>query len=154
VFKLKAAGKVDEYVCAGEVLREEGLTGVDATAELTGPTKGLTNLENPTLGPNCYIGANTPVQINLTTATDGELKGKSGALTFNEAFNIFTVNGTELVNNSFTAPAATGCGGIFALFVNPLVNELVGLPAGKGVNAALLKGSFADGVAFWVRDSE
>jgi hypothetical protein len=156
---------------------EEGLTGVDATAELTGPTKGLTNidlnsenllfregtavglplkfhLENPTLGPSCYIGANTPVQIDLTTGSDGELEGKSGDLSANPAFNIFTLKGTELVNNSFTAPAATGCGGLFALFVNPLVNELVGLPAGEGENAALLKGEFSNGVAEWVRDSE
>jgi hypothetical protein len=74
-------------------LINEGFTGVTATVELTGPTKGLTNiklntenllfeegtalglpvkvhLQNAILGSNCYIGSNSnPVQINFTSGT-------------------------------------------------------------------------------------
>lgn len=157
---------------------EEGLTGVDATVELTGPTKGLTNvylntenlvfaegtalglpakihLENATLGSNCYIGSNSkPIQINLTSGTDGALSGSPGELTFNELFTVITVSGAKLVNNSFEAPAASGCGGLFSLFIDPLVNELVGLPAGSGKNSAILEANFQDAQRKYVKASE
>jgi hypothetical protein len=42
-----------------------------------------------------------------------------------------------------TAPAANGCGGLFAFLVNPLVNAIVGLPAAAGHNTAIVSGSFA-----------
>src|SRR3954447_324395 len=87
-----------------------GSTGVTATVELTGPTKGLTNvklstenlileqgtalglpvkvkLDNPLLGSNCYIGSESkPVQINFTTGTSGSLKGAAGKISFNPEF--------------------------------------------------------------------
>jgi hypothetical protein len=78
-------------------LINEGFTGVNATVELTGPSKGLTkiklntenlifeegvalglpvkiHLENAILGSNCYIGSDSkPVQLNFTTGTSGKL---------------------------------------------------------------------------------
>lgn len=156
-------------------LIEEGFTGVDATLELTGPSKGLTNivintenlltrkgtalglpakvhLENAILGPNCYIGSDAkPVQINLTTGKDGSLEGAVGKVTFNEEFTITTVTGAKLVNSTFTAPETSGCGGIFALLVNPFISAFVGLPAGSGTNNATLEANFEDGYAPAVR---
>jgi hypothetical protein len=157
----------------------KGLTGVNATVELTGPSKGLTNvklntenllfeegtalglpvkihLENAILGSSCYIGSDSnPVQINFTTGTSGKLKGSAGELSFNEPkFTITTISGGKLVNNTFTAPGASGCGGIFSIFVDPLVNSILGVPAGAGVNSAVLEGKLQDAVAKEVKASE
>jgi hypothetical protein len=162
----------------------EGFTGVDATLELTGPTKGLTklflstehlfsrkgttlgiparvHLENFLLGPECYIGTEThPMQINLTTGTTAPpapnkpISGSRGTSTFNEEFTLINVAGAKLVDNSFAAPEATGCGGIFSLFVNPLVNAILGTPAAGGTNTAILESNLLDGSAFAVRASE
>jgi hypothetical protein len=158
-----------------ETAFENGLTGVNAIVELTGPSKGLTNiklntenlifeegtalglpvkirLENPLLGSNCYIGSESkPVQLNLSTAGEGF----TGTITFNEPFyTITTVTGAELVDNTFTAPAATGCGGLLALVVNPVLNAVLELPAGSGKNAAKLIGNFQDAASSEVLASE
>jgi hypothetical protein len=156
----------------------KGFTGVNATVELTGPTKGLTNvnlstenllfeegtalglptkikLDNAILGSNCYIGSESkPVQIDFTTGTSGKLKGSAGELTFNPSFTIITISGGKLVNNVFAAPAASGCGGIFSIFVDPLVNSILGLPAASGKNSAILEGKLQDAAAEAVKKSE
>jgi hypothetical protein len=159
-------------------LINEGFTGVNAIVELTGPTKGLTNiklstenlinqegtalglpvkvkLENAILGSNCYIGSNTkPVQIDFTTGTSGALTGSVGTITFNEEFTLITISGGKLVNGTFAAPGASGCGGIFSLFVDPLVNSILGTPSPSGKNSAILEGVLKDGAASAVRASE
>jgi hypothetical protein len=161
-----------------ETALENGLTGANATVELMGPTKGLTDiflstenllfeegtalglpvrfhLENPLLGSSCYIGTSSkPVQINFTTGTDGELSGDGGTLSFNEAFTIITVEGGVLVNNSFEVPTSNGCGGILSLLVGPVIDSVVGLPAGKGSNSGTLEGKLQDAAAKPVKASE
>jgi hypothetical protein len=156
----------------------KGFTGVNATVELTGPSKGLTNvklntenlifeegtalglpvkihLENSILGSSCYIGSeSSPVQINFTTGTSGKLKGSAGTLTFNPTFTITTISGGKLVNNTFAAPGANGCGGIFSFLIDPLVNSILGVPAGSGTNSAVLEGKLQDAVAKEVKASE
>jgi hypothetical protein len=152
-------------------LIEEGFTGVTATIELTGPTKGLTNiglntenliieegvalslpikvkLTNPILGSNCYISSETePVQLELTTGTSGSLTGSVGEISFNEEFTIITVKNLKLVDGTFAAPAATGCGGIYAEYVDPRINSIFELPASPGNNAATLTGTLQDASA-------
>jgi hypothetical protein len=159
-------------------LINEGFTGVNATVELTGPTKGLTNiklnvenlinesgtalglpakikLSNPILGNNCYIGTESkPVQINFTTGKDGELTGSLGTVSFNEEFTLITFSGGKLVNNSFAAPSVTGCGGILSFLIDPLVDGILGTPSPAGKNSAILEGSIKDASAFAVRASE
>jgi hypothetical protein len=160
-------------------LISEGFTGVNATVELTGPTKGLTNvklntsnllaekgtalglpvkfhLENAILGSNCYIGSNSnPVQINFTTGTSGKLKGAAGSVSFNPEFTIITVTGGKLVNNTYSVPGATGCGGfLIEYLLDPLVNSIIGIPAGEGVNSAILEGKLQDAIAEAVKASE
>lgn len=157
----------------------EGFTGVNATVELTGPTKGLTNiklntenlvgetgtalglpvkihLENAILGSNCYLGSeSSPVQINFTTGTSGSLKGAAGEFTANEEFTLLTFSGGRLVNNTFTAPGVSGCGGPFIEYLlDPLVNSILGVPAGSGKNSAVLEGKLQDAAASAVRASE
>jgi len=155
-----------------------GLTGVTATVELTGPSKGLTNIKlntenllgetgtalglpvkikltNGLLGSNCYIGSNSkPVQLNFTTGTSGSLDGDPGEFSFNEAFTIVTIKGGVLVDGTYAAPGASGCGGIFSFLVDPLVNSILGLPSGSGKNAATLEGEINDGQAEAVKASE
>lgn len=157
----------------------EGLTGVSATVELAGPTKGLTNiklntenllfetgtalqlptkikLSNALLGNECYIGSDkSPVTIPFTTGTSGKLKGAAGNFEFNEPiFSIITISGGKLVNNTYAAPEAQGCGGIFSFLIDPLVNSIIGLPAGSGVNSAILEGKLQDANAEAVKASE
>lgn len=165
-------------------LINEGFTGVNAIVELTGPSKGLTNiklstenllfeegtalglpvkikLENAILGSNCYIGSESkPVQIDFTSGTTSPpkpnepIKGSAGTFSANEAFTLLTFSGGKLVNNSFAAPAASGCGGIFSFLVDPLVNSILGLPSAAGTNTAILEGKLQDAAAFAVKASE
>lgn len=159
-------------------LINEGFTGVTATVELAGPTKGLTEIElNPTalleqkgtalglparihlqnaiLGSNCYLGSSSePVPLKFTTGTSGSLSGSPGVLTPNEAFTLLTFSGGKFVDGTFAAPGTNGCGGIFSFLVNPLVEEILGVPAGSGKNSAFLEGSLSVGEAAQVRASE
>lgn len=158
-------------------LIDNGFTGVKATVELTGPTKGLTNiglntenllieegtalalpakihLENSILGSSCYVGTESnPVHLDFTTGTSGSLKGSGGTATFNEAFTKVTLTGGRLVDGTFSAPEASGCGGIFSFLVDPLVNSILGLPASSG-NTAVLEGKIEEAAAPAVRASE
>jgi len=156
-------------------LINEGFTGVTATVELAAPaskikisTENLINqegtalglpikvkLDNAILGSNCYIGSNSsPVQIDFTTGTSGALTGSVGEINFNEAFTLVTISGGKLVNGTFAAPGAKGCGGIFSLFVDPLVNSILGTPSPSGKNSATLEGVLKDATANAVRASE
>jgi hypothetical protein len=94
------------------------------------------------------------VQINFTSGTDGKLTGNPGKFSANEEFTILTFAGGKLVNNSFAAPTVNGCGGIFSFLINPLVNEIIGLPAAAGTNSAALEGSIKDANAEATRASE
>jgi len=159
-------------------LINEGFTGVQATVELTGPSKGLTNiklnttnlineagvalglpakikLSNAILGSNCYVGSESePVQLNFTTGESGALKGTAGTLTHNETFSLLTFTGGRLVDGTFAAPGVNGCGGIFSFLVDPLVESILGVPAESGKNSAVLEGVLQSASAKAVRASE
>lgn len=148
----------------------EGFTGVNATVEIAGPASGIKintlnlltetgialslpakiKLSNPILGSSCYIGSNaSPVVIDFTSGATSPpppnkpIHGAAGTLFVNEAGTLISLSGGSLVNNSFAAPGANGCGGIFSFFVDPLVNSLVGLPSPAGTNSATLKGTLS-----------
>jgi hypothetical protein len=156
-------------------LINEGFTGVNATVELAAPASSIklsnenlinqsgtalglpvkVKLDNAILGSNCYIGSNSkPVQIDFTTGTSGALTGSVGTVTFNKDFTIVTISGGKLVNGTFAAPGASGCGGIFSLFVDPLVNSILGTPSASGKNSATLEGVLKDGNRVAVEESE
>jgi hypothetical protein len=158
-----------------------GLTGVTATVELAAPATEIgintfnllieqgtalslpvkIKLSNAILGSNCYIGSNSnPVVIDFTTGETSPpppnepIHGAAGELTIGGGGSILTLSGGELVNNSFGAPKAHGCGGLLSFFVDPLVDSLVGLPSPAGTNTAILEGKLQTAEATAVKASE
>ncbi len=144
-----------------------GLTGLDwlvnflsiealqlyAVTELVGqPTVGETltlpirvHLINPALGSKCYVGsASSPIVLNLTEGTTSPpppnkpITGVQAEFAFDEATEIFTFNNATDVDNSFSAPGASGCVltlfGFIPVSINGLVNAASGLPAAAGTN--------------------
>lgn len=145
-----------------------GMTGINATFELVGPTKSLTeitlntenlvleegtaltlpvkiHLDSSVLGSSCYIGSDSqPIHLQFTTGASGGLKGSLGEITFNEDFTLVDIAGVRLVDNTFAVPGAKGCGGIFSAFYDPFVNSLFGLPSASGKNHAVLEGTLTE----------
>jgi hypothetical protein len=116
-------------------------------------------LDNSFLGKECYIGSNTePIILNLITGTtkppapNKSITGKTGTLESNAEGNILTVNHNTLVDNSFAAPGATGCGGIFSFLIDPIVNASIGLPSAAGHNTAILNNTLKQAGAEVVRE--
>jgi hypothetical protein len=166
---------------ACEVIFENGATGVNATTELAAPASSIglnefalltetgtalslpvkVKLENPLLGSECYVGSNSaPIVINLTTgATEPPLpnksiKGSKGELSSRAEGTILVIKKNSLVNNSFAAPTASGCGGIFSFLIDPIINSKLGLPSAAGHNTAILNGTLELAGVEAVRASE
>lgn len=166
---------------ACEVAFENGLTGVNATTELAKPASAIginrsnllnerrvalslplkVKLENPFLGNNCYIGSSSsPVTLNLTTGTTSPpepnepISGKVGEIEFRDEFNFVRITNNTLVDNAFAAPGATGCGGIFAGIIDPLIDAKIGLPSAAGNNTAIENNTISEAVAAAVIESE
>src|SRR6478672_6012747 len=141
---------------------ENALTGVNSTLELAKPASEIkvsenhlaeelgvalelpvkVHLENPFLGKSCYVGYSTsPIWFKLTTGktADGKLQGFGGELELFEEGSVLQLKKAVLVDNTWSAPAASGCGGILSFLVNPIINGQIGLPASSGKNAATLK---------------
>jgi hypothetical protein len=166
---------------ACELIFENKLTGVTATTQLAAPASSIgislqnlieatgtalslpvkVKLDNPLFGSSCYIGSNAaPIPLPLTTGTTSPpepnkpIKGKVGTVEFKDEFALTIIKENTLVNNSFAAPAAAGCGGIFSFLIDPLVNNKLGLPATAGHNTAILNGTLKDADAGAVKASE
>jgi hypothetical protein len=162
-----------------ELTFENGVTGVTATTELAAPASsiginignllfgngtGLTlpvklHLENPFLGGQCYVGSNArPIVVELTTGTTSPpppnkpITGSPGNL--EETEHIIGISHSSLVNDSFAAPAAEGCGGIFSFLIDPILDAKLGLPSAAGHNTAILDNSFKLANAEEVKESE
>lgn len=151
------SNEFERFVC--EVVFENKLTGVTATTELAAPASSIginegnllnatgtalslpvkVKLSNPLLGEECYIGSNAnPVVLELTTGKSGSLTGSPGKIKV--VNGLLTDEENSLVNNTFAAPEAKGCGGVFSFLVDPLVNAKLGLPSASGSNKAVLNG--------------
>lgn len=170
---------IERVAC--EVTFENGLTGVNATIELAAPASSIVlneenlfaesgiaiglpvkvHLENPLLGSECYIGSNSsPVHVELTTGTTAPplpnkpIKGKLGEITVRGEGRILVIGNNTLVNNSFSAPGATGCGGIFSFLLDPIINSKIGLPSAAGHNTAILNGTLEQTSAEAAREHE
>jgi hypothetical protein len=163
---------------------ENGTTGVTATTELVANEKdpailnqanlffeeetALTlpirvHLKNPLLGNSCYIGSEShPVLLQLTTGTttppapNKPIKGFKGKFSEEEEKELSVTNVSEnsLVDNSFSAPEAEGCGEFFSFIIDPIVNSKVGLPSASGHNTAILNGTLKIAEASAVSASE
>jgi len=161
----------------------KGITGVTATTELvatpsisrtklleasgtalTLPTR--VHLENSFLGPKCYIGSKAkPVTVEFTTGTTSPpapnkpITGSVGELEFKDEFTLIIIKKNSLVNNSFAAPGAEGCGsqilfGLFTGLIDSAVNSQLGLPSAAGHNTAILNGTLENATTEAVKASE
>jgi hypothetical protein len=155
-----------------EAIFENGLTGVNSTLELARPASEIkislgnilfgegigavlpvrVHLENPLLGSGCYIGSSSsPIMWNLTTGTTKPPAGTApiSGTPGNPEFlggdeGILRLNGNKQVDNTWSAPGASGCGGWPAEYIlNPIINASVGVPSAAGKNKAVLIG-YAD----------
>ncbi len=168
--------KLERKAC--EEVFEGKLLGVNATVELVGlPTINQTNLllqegialklpvrihlENPFLGSECYVGTPTsPVTLNLTSGTTSPplpnkpISGKGGEAEITEEGNLLTVTGNSIVDNSYSAPGASGCGGAFSFIIDPIINAKLGLPSAAGNNTAILNSTLKIATKEGVEESE
>lgn len=162
---------------------ENSLTGVNSTLELAKPASEIkisenhlaekegvalkmpvkVHLENPFLGKSCFVGSSgSPIWWELTTgvtappAPNKPIEGFAGELTLLEEGSVLRLDKAVLVDNSWSAPGASGCGGIIAFLVNPIINAQIGLPSAAGKNAAILKNTIwvASAVATRINNEE
>jgi len=156
---------------------ENKLTGLNATLELAKPASEIkiselhlaeregvalelplkVHLENPFLGANCFVGSSSsPVTWKLTTGTTSPpapnkpLEGGSGEGEFLEEGSVLVDKNAKLVDNAWSAPAATGCGGLLAFLVNPIVNGQLGTTT-AGHNTAVLVNTINVATSFAVQ---
>lgn len=156
---------------------ENSLTGLTSTLELAKPASEIrvnenhlaeelgvalkmpvkVHLENPFLGKSCYVGSSTsPINWELTVGTTSPpkpnepIKGSGGVTEFFEEGQILKLKGAELVDNAWSAPAPTGCGGIIAFLVNPIISSQLGTTT-AGNNTARLKGDIWESPALAVK---
>jgi len=164
-----------------EEVINQGLSGVTATVELAKPASSIKidlghlanqegtalglpvkiKLSNAFLGSNCYVGSSSsPINLNFTTGTTSPpppntaITGSPGTLSANPSGTIITLSGGRLVDNSFSASGANGCGGLFSFFVDPFVNSILGTPSAAGKNTAILEGKIQLAEAATVKASE
>jgi hypothetical protein len=143
---------------------ENKLTGLGSTLELAKPATEIqvsefnlsrkegvalkmpvmVHLENPFLGSKCYVGSSTsPIIWKLTSgatsppAPNKTIEGSFGMASFQEEGLILHITENKLVDNAWSAPQATGCGGLLAFLVNPIVNSQLGTTT-AGNNTAIL----------------
>lgn len=118
-------------------------------------------LSNPFLGENCYIGSSSqPVLLSLTTgitsppAPGVPIRGTAGVVGFADELQLTTLAGGRLVDNSFAAPQATGCGLAKGSTIDRALNASIGLPSPAGRNTVILNGVFEIATSKAVRSSE
>jgi hypothetical protein len=97
------------------------------------------HLIDPFLGPDCFLGSSSePMTLNLTTGATsppppGEpLHGTFPQIYSNPTGEIFLFAGMVLVDNSFSVPAATGCG----VLMDAAIDQKLSLPSPAGENTA------------------
>jgi hypothetical protein len=155
---------------------ENSLTGVNSTLELAKPASAIrvsennlageigtalelpvmVHLENPFLGKKCYVGSSSsPINWKLTTGTtkpsspNKAITGSTGVAEFLEEGRILVLKGSKLVENNWSAPTASGCGGILSFLVTPIINAQLGTTT-AGHNTAILNGTLNIASAFAV----
>ncbi len=163
--------KLERGAC--ELVFENKTTGVNATTELAAPASSIglnennlflqsgtglslpvkIKLENSLLGSECYIGSNSnPITINLTTGTSGSQTGKLGELGERAEGGILVIKNNTLVNNTFSVPTATGCGGFFSFLIDPIIDAKLGLPSASGNNVAVLNSTVEQAGRFIIEE--
>jgi hypothetical protein len=78
-------------------------------------------------------GATSPPSPNVS------ISGASGEVEFLEEGRIAKIKKSRLVDNAWSAPTASGCGGVLSFLVNPIINSQLGLASAAGKNTAILE---------------
>ncbi len=159
---------------------ENSLTGLSSTLELAGSASLIeiseanmsrkekvslkmpvkVHLENPFLGSKCYVGSDgSPITWNLTSGKTAPSKpnepieGSAGKIEAKEGGRILQLNGNKLVDNNWSAPKATGCGGLLAFLVNPIVSTQLGTTT-AGNNSAILENTVDTATSVAVKNND
>jgi len=140
-----------------EILGSEALTLYAETQAVGPPVFGIqhvpqtldlpirVHLINSVLGNNCYVGSpSNPISLHLTTGTTSPplpnkpISGKEPEIEFDGPREVIKAKNGVFVDNSFSAPGATGCVltlfGFIPISINGLVNTQSGLPSPAGNN--------------------
>jgi hypothetical protein len=161
---------------------ENGLTGLNSTLELAKPASEIrisesrlaeeegvalqmpikVHLENPFLGSSCYVGSSSsPIVWNLTSGKTSppppntSITGVGGEAKFLEGGRIIEIKNNALVDNAWSAPGATGCGGFLVeLILDPIINAAAGVPSAAGHNTAILKNTISSASSFAVNKND
>jgi hypothetical protein len=161
--------KLERGTC--KAIFENKTTGVTATTEIAATTKNppvlnlialnhqegtaitlpvRVHLKNPLLGNNCYVGSEAnPIELHLTTGATApnppnkSISGKRGTPeTLEEKEQLMLrIGNNSLVDNTFSAPVAEGCGELFSFIIDPILDSKIGLPSADGHNTAILNGT-------------
>ena len=165
-----------------KLFTENGFTGVNSTLELAKPVSEVrlsevhlaeeeevalkmpvkVHLENPLLGSNCYVGSSSsPIVLELTTGSTSppppntSITGTAGKFEFLEENKVLRLSGAQLVDNAWSAPGATGCGGfLIELLLDPVIDASSGLPSAAGHNSAVLENDITIATAVAVRKND
>lgn len=127
---------------ASEIKMSESFLSRKENVALKMPVK--VHLENPFLGKSCYVGSeSSPIWWELTTgitapkSPNTPIEGKAGEIEFHHEGEILELANNKLVDNNWSAPGASGCGGIISFLVNPIINSQLGTTT-AGNNTAIL----------------
>lgn len=153
------AGTTELARSASEIaINRENLINQEGTG-LSLPVK--IHLTNPFLGSECYIGSSSsPLTLNLTTGRTSPpppnrpITGEIGLLDAEDDFEFIGIPGTLLVDNDFSAPAATGCGGAYSYLLDSIIDRKIGLPSAAGDNTVVLESTIDVGTTTGVIASE
>ncbi len=114
-------------------LAEEAGTGLRLAVKI--------HLSGPFLGSGCYIGsASEPVTLALTTgatsppAPNTPIRGRISPVSLNPSGQILELPAVVLVDDSFSVPAASGCGSL----IDAAIDAKLGLPSPAGENTVLI----------------
>ena len=81
------------------------------------------------------------------------ITGTVGQIEFLEEGRVLEAKGAKLVDNAWSAPAASGCGGILAFLVNPIINSQLGTTT-AGHNTAILNNKIFVAAAAAVQNND
>jgi hypothetical protein len=126
-----------------------GQTGLTALVRPAGPISNFTltgftepvkiQLINPLLGGNCYIGSDSsPIVLNPNITSFGGFNIENDPNGFPDT-GVIEITGAQATDNTFSVPAATGCGpgGV----ADAPIDNLLRLPSASGQNSLVLNGN-------------
>ena len=129
------------------VIYNERAVNMEAGTGIIFPVR--VHLKNPLLGNSCYIGSeSSPLQLHLTTGATSPPEGFESihgvrgdpSTPEEDGHELILVTGDSLVDNTFSAPVAEGCGETFSSIIDPLLDGKLKLPSPAGHNTAILNG--------------